>query len=161
MSEAMIKLNSSDSIGSFRASPGDTAEQDGEELEYAVASESLAEGDLVTIKQGTVGGIVYDAVASKVATGQPTEPLKAGRIGFTMATGEAGWIWRKWRNRTVQTDGPVSAGVKVYNSTTVGKVDDTSASKTCIQGLVAPSAIAGAQLGVFNAIRPLTLNCET
>lgn len=105
---------------------------DGQEFTYVQASGAISQYDFVGIDEN------FQAAALTKAIADDGHAIGVAQVAF--ADNDYGWIATKGHNLTGAVLGSCAADVALYTSATAGALDDTSASQTKIDGVVAVAA---------------------
>lgn len=105
---------------------------DGQEYVYVQASGAISQYDFVGIDEN------FQAAALTKAIADDGHAIGVAQVAF--ADNDYGWIATRGHNLTGNVLGSAAADVPLYTSATAGALDDTSASQTKIDGVVAVAA---------------------
>jgi len=112
---------------------GDTVTgADGTEFQFVQASAAIAQYDFVGIDENNQAAPLTKAMAD--------DGWAIGVAQVAFADNDGGWVASRGRNLNGAVLGSVAADVPLYTSATAGSLDDTSASQTKIDGVVAVAA---------------------
>lgn len=110
--------------------------QDGTEFQYCQSSGIITQYDWVGIDENNQAASLTKAMAD--------DGFKIGVAQVTTADNDGVWVATEGRNLNGNVLASCAADVALYTSATAGHLDDTSASQTKIDGVVAVAANATA-----------------
>lgn len=110
--------------------------EDGTEFQFCQASGGITQFDWVGIDENNQAASLTKAMAD--------DGFKIGVAQVTAVDNDGIWIATEGRNLNGNVLASVAADVPLYTSATAGHLDDTSASQTKIDGVVAVAANATA-----------------
>lgn len=107
---------------------------DGQEYVYVQASGAITQYDVVGIDENFQAAAVTKAIVD--------DGWEIGVAQVAFADNDYGFVATKGSNLTARVAGSCAADVALYTTSTAGVLDDTSASQTKIDGIVAIAANA-------------------
>jgi hypothetical protein len=147
---AMHNLTNPSTTQAFKL--GDKLEENGNIYRYIKAEEALDIGDFVLLDSGWLG--------TQSLTAEATLVEHVGCAAFSaFAINEFGWV-QTGGLFTGDTATSLTAGAKMYTSTTAGRAGANAGSDVLIAGLSVVTTTTGAGLNACRAVGEMRVNCS-